>query len=95
MKEKQNEYIKDQVDKHNSEISPTTQKAVDDAIKGVYEPPKSERAGNTVVGALVGVIGGPLGMIVGAGIGASTESKERKEYDEVHEKTKEELKKTN
>ena len=94
-KEKQEEYIKNQVDNRNSEISSTSEKAVKDALDGVYDPPKSERAGNTGVGALIGIIGGPLGVIVGAGIGAATESKERLEYDEVHGKTKEEFKKTN
>jgi hypothetical protein len=94
-KEKQDQYVKDQVNQHNSEISPTTQKAVDDAIKGVYEPPMSERGENTVFGALVGVIGGPLGIIVGAGLGASTESAVREEYDYAYGKAKAELKRTN
>jgi hypothetical protein len=94
-KEAQEEYIKSKIDKHNSEISETTEKAVNDAISGVYDPPKSERAENAGWGALVGVLGGPLGIIIGAGIGAATENEDRVEYDKVHEKAKEELKKTN
>lgn len=90
-KEAQDDYIKSQVDKHTSAISEVTQKAVQDAISENYDPPASSRGGNALLGSLIGIVGGPYGMIAGAAIGGATEGKDRKEYDEVYKKTKDEL----
>lgn len=88
-------YIKSKVASSNATVTPTTKKATEDAISGKFDPPSSERGGNSALGATIGMfLGGPAGLLIGGGIGASVESNESKEYKEVYKKTTELLEKT-